>query len=432
MTVPSHNLYDFIHQATEKRFWLLYFYPWGEKDLSKVIDYQASIEKIKGTLGLEHCLGPELLDHRTTNISEHSLIRNFQPVLFCHDQEPLNYAFYEDGQPLMEKMEQFFQQQYNFPVENLNLRSYIVWSWQKQWILLHSEINSPDLDKYESTGRYVGAYWWSHAMLARDWYRYAEHDKRLSNKNTKNRFLIYCRDTTGTRSYRKVFFDKLAPGIDYHRGNPDSVDSDASAYYHADDFIDTDISVVLETLFDDRIHLTEKILRSIAVGHPFILAAGPGSLSLLKKYGFKTFSPWIDESYDNEANHEKRLDMIVNEINRIQNLDPEVYKIMIADCQAIAQHNRDHFFSQDFLSIISQELITNVNDAYAKTGNRLDPSFYWKVRQWRKFNIKDADRPTAAVLRLVRHLRLNQGSFEQYQRHQHSLDDESSTNGDDV
>jgi hypothetical protein len=48
---------------------------------------------------------------------------------------------------------------------------------------------------------------------------------------------------------------------------------------------------VAETVFDTRIHLTEKTLRPIACGHPFILAAGPGSLKYLQTYGFRTFSP---------------------------------------------------------------------------------------------------------------------------------------------
>jgi hypothetical protein len=54
--------------------------------------------------------------------------------------------------------------------------------------------------------------------------------------------------------------------------------STASADYDYQDFINTQVSVVLETVFDEsRIHLTEKTLRPIACGHPFLLAAGPNS-----------------------------------------------------------------------------------------------------------------------------------------------------------
>ena len=58
-------------------------------------------------------------------------------------------------------------------IQNLNLRSTCTTSLQRSWILLHSEINSPELTRYENTEKFQGAYWWSHAVIARDWYRYA-------------------------------------------------------------------------------------------------------------------------------------------------------------------------------------------------------------------------------------------------------------------
>jgi hypothetical protein len=87
--------------------------------------------------------------------------------------------------------------------------------------------------------------------------------------------------------------------------------SAASADYDPNDFINSEISVILETVFDDRrIHLTEKTLKPIACGHPFILAAGPGALEYIRSYGFKTFAPYIDESYDQETDSLKRLEKI--------------------------------------------------------------------------------------------------------------------------
>ena len=46
----------------------------------------------------------------------------------------------------------------------------------------------------------------------------------------------------------------------------------------------------------DRI--TEKPLKPLANCHPAILFGNYGALALLKSFGFKTFEPWIDESYD--------------------------------------------------------------------------------------------------------------------------------------
>ena len=375
MSVPSHNLYDFIHQVTENRFWLLYFRQWGNKNLKNVVDYQTDYEHTKGPNGIDDLLGETLLGIGYTKISKFSLARNFQPILFCHDQEPLNFEMYQDGKPMLEDTEKSNQQTYNFPVQDQNLRNTIVWSWQKQWILLHSEINSPELQKYEDTDRYVGAYWWSHALIARDWYRFAQHDQSLDRKNIKKIFLIYSRDHTGTRQYRRQFIDHLQHNEHCDFGNPETTDATASAYYNNKDFCKTEISVVLETLFEDpRIHLTEKTLRPIACGHPFILAAGPGALSLLKKYGFETFSPWIDESYDLETDHTARMHIILREIDRLSSLDSKQLEGILYHCRAVAQRNKQRFFSDDFMQFITTELYHNVMKAYEKTQNKLDPS----------------------------------------------------------
>ena len=68
---------------------------------------------------------------------------------------------------------------------------------------------------------------------------------------------------------------------------------------------DTYFSLVTETMSDYRHSadgytlgrsLSEKIYKPIINKHPFILSAVPGSLRTLKNLGYKTFSPYIDES----------------------------------------------------------------------------------------------------------------------------------------
>ena len=86
----------------------------------------------------------------------------------------------------------------------------------------------------------------------------------------------------------------------------------ASADYSQYDYIQSAIDVVLETLFDDtRIHLTEKILRPIACGKPFVLVSTPGSLQYLRDYGFETFGEYINENYDSIQDPLDRLKQII-------------------------------------------------------------------------------------------------------------------------
>jgi len=121
----------------------------------------------------------------------------------------------------------------------------------------------------------------------------------------------------------------------------------------------------LETLFDDsRIQLTEKILRPIAVGQPFILAGTQGSLDYLRSYGFRTFDNIWDESYDNEPSAEKRLLAIADLMKTIANWSVTERQLNQHAMQLITQHNRQHFFSQNFSNQVIRELTANLKMAH--------------------------------------------------------------------
>ena len=86
--------------------------------------------------------------------------------------------------------------------------------------------------------------------------------------------------------------------------------------------LDTWLSVVSEASFgesDYECFLSEKTFKPIACNHPFIIAGNKGSLARLRELGYKTFSPYIDESYDN-LNTWERLAAITKEISRINNM----------------------------------------------------------------------------------------------------------------
>ena len=395
MSVPTHNLYDFVHQATKKQFFLMYFYPWGQRELENVIHYQSSDHHFNGPNGIPPTnrqvlptISPDSIDYR--------LAARIQPTILCHDQEPLWFDQYcKDSGYTQTYCDQYYNK-FGLKIspyhQTQNLRIAFPESLQKVWVLLHSELNSIELAKYESTGLFVGAYWWSHAMIARDWYRFAEYDTSLQfNDSYDKLFLVYCRDITGWRSYRKEFLKSLDTlninrHCQFHSFHKTPVGPDASAIYDSDDINRTGISIVLETVVDDRIHLTEKILRPIACSHPFMVAAGPGSLKLLRKYGFKTFSPFIDESYDEIQDKDKRLLSIANEMKRLSELPEDEIRYILNQCQLIAKHNKTHFFSTKFYNIITTELNANVFDAHSRYQGQLDYNSWWQGRRWHHAN----------------------------------------------
>ena len=333
------------------------------------------------------------------------------PAVFLHDQEPLNFSLYQSVDHQMLDYEKKYNVTPNLRMQatfirnmfsNLNLNT-IPFCYHgniifDQSILLHSEKNSLALEQYRRSG-FIPVHYWCHAVIARDWYRYAEVDNRLDQpRNRQKEFLIYCRDWSNTREYRLKFLELISNAglmeqsqVSVRHQNSDGVGfeqyqfcnaelqvtnfdalynipdnnlpSSSSADYVPEDYTNTGVSVILETEFDGyRQHLTEKTLRPIACGQPFLLAAGPGSLEYLRSYGFKTFAPWIDESYDLETNSLARLHMLVSAMKQITKLS----EIERQHCQNIADYNREWFFSKDFFNLIKNELSQNLQQGFSE------------------------------------------------------------------
>jgi hypothetical protein len=85
--------------------------------------------------------------------------------------------------------------------------------------------------------------------------------------------------------------------------------------------------------------LSEKTFKAIVNQHPFILVAMPRSLEELHDLGYKTFSPWIDESYDQEEDDVKRTLMIMEEVKKLCNLQSEELKEFLQFAKEIVVYN---------------------------------------------------------------------------------------------
>lgn len=383
MNIPLDNLYHWVQSIIPVPAVIYRFYPHGSKN---IVDLT-------------------LLSHRTNE--EHFIDI---PVV-VHDQEPLNYNLYTNiDLALLQQLWQTMALSNPVATEircqalvdkNLLAIPLAGGSLYEQAILLHSEKNSVDLEQY-SQNNFLPVYHWCHATIARDWYRFAEIDARLvPQSHIQEKFLIYNRAWGNTREYRLKFMELLIKhglhessktsisaraegnqGYHYHDHKfknanfaledstvldllkDNQCNSNESAQYNHDDFNSTAISVVLETMFDDsRIHLTEKTLRPIACGHPFVLAAGPGSLEYLRSYGFRTFAPWIDESYDHEPDSLRRLEKIINSMNKINLLGVQEFDQFLIEIRHIADFNKKHFFSDAFQQQVIEELKTNLTHA---------------------------------------------------------------------
>ena len=103
------------------------------------------------------------------------------------------------------------------------------------------------------------------------------------------------------------------------------------------------ISILSETFFfDENGYLSEKIWKPLAHGHPFIFVGPHGTLKFIKeKFGFKTFSPYIDESYDDEEDAFKRMEMIKTEIKRLNSYSLDELKEIISNLKNVITFNKN-------------------------------------------------------------------------------------------
>jgi hypothetical protein len=373
MNIPLDRLYHYIESVAQQVYKddvLIYrFYPHGSKNIQDLNHLVAATWQQRAT----------------------------HPSIWCHDQEPLNHEFYKTH--LRELFGNWIDTVRSLGSQEL-VPTNLNWSnniFDKN-VLLHSERRSGEVEKYQNNGELITVYYWSHAVIARDWFRYAEHES--FKKCTKKTFLIYNRAWSGTREYRLRFSDLLIerglieqcqttcnpldPESGQHYDTHEFVNtawrphnqleqfltgttatSASSADFNQHDYNSTDIEVVLETLFDDeRLHLTEKSLRPIACAQPFIIVAPHGSLEYLRSYGFKTFDGIWNEDYDQEQDAARRLGMIADLIQTIADWNPDTRESKLDQARDIAKYNQEWFFSKEFFNMIIDELKTNLKQAF--------------------------------------------------------------------
>jgi hypothetical protein len=87
--------------------------------------------------------------------------------------------------------------------------------------------------------------------------------------------------------------------------------------------------------------ISEKTYRPILAGIPFMLWGSQGGvLAHLRKMGFKTFSPFIDEAYDNpKYSYIERYVRLINEVSRICSLDTHGIESLYQQCVPMVKHN---------------------------------------------------------------------------------------------
>lgn len=314
------------------------------------------------------------------NLGSDTVIEN--DYIFCHDQEPVHLDQFE---PLFKAVIR----------RNNDIKP------TPQGHIIVSE-----------RGEYVDAlceqygwqqhYYFYHGWACQDWYRgynYAYLIPRARARQPSRTFISPNRIVGGKRDHRVLFLynvfrhnlqdnhisaPRLCPyeGVDiasiaqkYTNVYPDIVEvltqaelprlfkdetEQIMSSYCLTNFAEAQDSVVYvatETVYSGRRqHLTEKTFRAIALEMPFVLVAPAGSLAYLRSYGFETFSPYIDESYDLIEDPIDRLEAVTQILTEIQARSAAAKLELHQQLLPRVEHNYNHFYHGGFSDILWQEL----------------------------------------------------------------------------
>jgi hypothetical protein len=118
------------------------------------------------------------------------------------------------------------------------------------------------------------------------------------------------------------------------------------------------VNFIVESDLDylNEFFLTEKTIKSLITGQPFIVASTPHFLQNLKRLGFRTYHTIWNEDYDNILTYSERVVKIQELINDLGSIDWDSKKSELVQIQ---QHNQRVFNN---LSHIANTEFTNLEN----------------------------------------------------------------------
>jgi hypothetical protein len=211
-------------------------------------------------------------------------------------------------------------------------------------------------------------------LLAYNNLLFTDHDLADPNSNKtfcplKEQFLFYPtsyqRILLWQKSNQEIYaeFDRRHPCYKNFEENLDlSHKSMSSRLYLSTPLQNALLYVGIETfVLLPKPFLTRISLRGIVERRPFVLFANPHSLAFLRDMGFKTFSDFWDESYDDITDLESRVDAIIDIIKYFSAFDSKKLQKVYRSMKKIVDYNYD-FFHNDLQSAMIIDLQARCQD----------------------------------------------------------------------
>jgi|GEM_PF-3466237 len=137
---------------------------------------------------------------------------------------------------------------------------------------------------------------------------------------------------------------------------------------HGDVQLESYFEMVTETHFNDdtMLYITEKTLRPMFRLQFFLHLGAPFVLKTLREMGFRTFSPFIDESYDEIVDAQQRMSAILAEVDRLCSMSKEELHAMYVSMWDIFEHNFRHVTTQ-MPALFKRDVEANILAELAKS-----------------------------------------------------------------
>jgi hypothetical protein len=342
-----------------------------------------------------------IINYGQDNIHEHNYI-------FFFDQEPIHLDIHL---PTFQKIENCnLDITHNIPVRDKNF----LWDnsmrrppVKEAGYLVTSEFSSENVDIICDRFKWKALYYFFHGWAALDWYR--GYDKTFliqpwSERIISKTFSAPNRIIAGERQHRlemlyHIFKNDMAhnhiscpsvcpaenisvldavksltkkyPDIESvfaARTFPINFEGETDHPMHScwlslfDQSAESLLYLVTETVATgQRLHLTEKTFKPIALGMPFVIVGTRGSLEYLRSYGFRTFEGIWDESYD-QADDNVRIERIASLLRSLDELSVEAKQELFEAAHEVIEHNWNHFYGGGFEHILWTELQGMLDD----------------------------------------------------------------------
>ena len=193
-----------------------------------------------------------------------------------------------------------------------------------------------------------------------------EDDLRIIDRNKSNEYIK-----------RKIEM------ITYLKSNQLIIDGQGHEFFDGDDrrydskyFYDSAFSIITET-FSPYIHssyinddlkvlwTTEKTWKPIAIGHPFIVLGSLQTMLYLRSEGYYTFEELFDLSYDYQYSLSKRIDLIVDNIERISSIPKKELNDILESLKPKLKANKELFYNKnhsDKFYRLFEKLLGDINN----------------------------------------------------------------------